>query len=303
MFNLQQELLNLLKKHPDPRKGASGIIEFCQQMEAMRGLPRLGIVSDNKDPMRLGRVRVASELIGPGAVTSWIPVISMYASDKSGFWLLPEIGAQVLLISPDLGFNNPVVLGCIYDEKHRPPKHSTKRAADSKLLQTKNHRLEFIDEEGNQKVEMSTASGKIALRLSNDNGIELLNAEGDIEIDCRKLWMEGKESVKLFGKEGVKLTSEYIEFNAKDINLKSDGKVDFKARNINLNASRGIKAEGRQMAAMGDKVMGFDVHNMIVPSGRGTSVRPLPHPFLGKLVDNLSNNVKINRQNAATSRL
>ena len=112
MFNLQQELLNLLKKHPDPRKGASGIIEFCQQMEAMRGLPRLGIVSDNKDPMRLGRVRVASELIGPGAVTSWIPVISMYA--LALYRMLPAINRI-------LGYANQIAyqqrsLQIIYDD-------------------------------------------------------------------------------------------------------------------------------------------------------------------------------------------
>jgi len=39
---------------------------------------------------------------------------------------------------------------------------------------------------------------------------------------------------------------------------------------------------------------------MVVPSGNGTSVIPLPHPFLGKLADKLSENVKIKGRAAAT---
>jgi len=45
-------------------------------------------------------------------------------------------------------------------------------------------------------------------------------------------------------------------------------------------------------------VMGFDVHRMVVPSGDGTKVVPLPHPFTGKLADRLSKDVKIKGHNA-----
>ena len=52
-------------------------------------------------------------------------------------------------------------------------------------------------------------------------------------------------------------------------------------------------AEGKQIAVQDDKVMGFDVHIMVVPSGNGTTTVPLPHPFIGKLADKLSKDVKI----------
>ncbi len=46
--------------------------------------------------------------------------------------------------------------------------------------------------------------------------------------------------------------------------------------------------------------MGFDVHIMVVPSGNGTANVPLPHPFIGKLKDDLSKDVKIKDKKAAT---
>lgn len=45
--------------------------------------------------------------------------------------------------------------------------------------------------------------------------------------------------------------------------------------------------KGKQIAVQDDKVMGFDVHIMVVPSGNGTTTVPLPHPFIGKLADKL----------------
>jgi len=46
--------------------------------------------------------------------------------------------------------------------------------------------------------------------------------------------------------------------------------------------------------------MGFDVHIMVVPSGNGTTTVPLPHPFIGKLEDKLSKDVKIRDKACAT---
>jgi hypothetical protein len=89
------------------------------------------------------------------------------------------------------------------------------------------------------------------------------------------------------------------------IKAKKNGKLEsgkeaaLKGKNINLDASRGITTGGKQLVAQGDKVQGFDIHQMEVPAGRGTAVVPLPHPYIGKLADKLFDNVKINGHNAA----
>ncbi|GHV58396.1 hypothetical protein AGMMS49579_25830 [Spirochaetia bacterium] len=85
----------------------------------------------------------------------------------------------------------------------------------------------------------------------------------------------------------------------KDIKLSCDKEVTVAGQNIKLEGSQGITTEGKQLAAEGDKVMGFDVHQMEVPAGTSTAVVPLPHPYMGKLVDNLSDDVKIKGHNAA----
>ncbi|MDR2943082.1 MAG: phage baseplate assembly protein V, partial [Treponema sp.] len=69
--------------------------------------------------------------------------IALGATKNAGWWQLPDIGTQVLLAFVGKGHSNPVVMGNIYDLKHRPPKHSTEKKSDSIVYQTKGHRLEF----------------------------------------------------------------------------------------------------------------------------------------------------------------
>jgi len=67
----------------------------------------------------------------------------------------------VLLGFVGKGFENLVVLGTVWSAKRPPPKHSTEKVRDSKVYQTRKHRMEFIDEEGKESITISTAKGQM----------------------------------------------------------------------------------------------------------------------------------------------
>lgn len=57
---------------------------------------------------------------------------------------------------------------------------------------------------------------------------------------------------------------------------------------------------GMPAAKMNDQVIGVCTHTVLVPSPGGPVPTPLPHPFTGIIDTNLSTNVQINGQPAAT---
>ena len=57
---------------------------------------------------------------------------------------------------------------------------------------------------------------------------------------------------------------------------------------------------GLPAAKQGDQVIAVDIHIVMVPTPGGPVPTPLPHPFSGKLMGNLSADVKIGGLPAAT---
>jgi uncharacterized Zn-binding protein involved in type VI secretion len=297
-MDIEKEIQKLLKKYPDPRKGAYGRAMFRYKKDEEHSFFKVGIVVDNRDPELLGRVRV--EVMPYKFVTGWIPVAHTIVGDGWGSWCLPDIGVEVTLSLPFGCMEKAIVMGCIFTAKHRPPKHTTKNPADSIVFQTKAHRLEIIDEAGKEGIYLETAGGKIRITM-NAEGIKIVNELGDVRVKAREATLKGK-NINLSAKKEVTFESKgtmAIE-GTKKVVLESEKEVTIQGSPIKIQGSRGVTSGGKQVAHGEDKVMGFDVHQMVVPSGSGTSVVPLPHPYIGKLKEKLSSDVKINGHNAAT---
>ena len=138
--------------------------------------------------------------------------------------------------------------------------------------------------------------------IGKSGGIKVENELGGINIKCRNLKCEGEGEIHLATKKTFALTTDdTLKISPKgNVNITSDKEVNLKGKNIKMSGTKGVIAEGRQIAVQDDKVMGFDVHIMVVPSGNGTTTVPLPHPFIGKLADKLSKDVKIKDKACAT---
>ena len=259
----------------------------------------VGIVVDNRDPERKGRIKLYLGAGGGGA-SAWLPVLRRHAGAGHGPWTLPDVGTQAAYILTNAERCEGVALGFVRDETRRPPETGTKKASDSKVIQTRKHRIEIIEEDGKEEIRLESAGGKMRAVISRDGGISLVNELGDINIKCRSLRVEG-DGLAMRAGGAVKLRTE------DSLKVKADGKiavesgseVKVKGKNVRLHGSRGVSAEGKQVAAEGDRVLGFDVHVMTVPSGTGTADVPLPHPFMGRLKDRLAKDVRLGSRKCA----
>ena len=298
-YRLTQKLKELLEKYPDPRK--DNYLEIMQNK--IREIPPFvyGIVVDNKDPECLGRIRLQMDMLCPGCVSPWYHMSNMWTGNEQGFWTLPDLGTQMLISFPDGDFFNGVVLGCIYDQKHLPPEPSTEKPTESYLWQTKNHRIEIIDESGKEGIHIETSEGQMRCIIDNESGIQIINELGDINIKCKKLTVETEKNFEINGEKKVTIECEDAMKlkSSKDTKITCDKKVTIKGKNIKMSGSKGVTTQGKQIATKDDKVMGFDTHIMVVPAGTSTANVPLPHPFIGKISDKVSDDVKIKDKGVA----
>jgi len=294
MQRFEGELRRLLEKYPDPRKGWQGLQEFKLKQLAQLCPARLGVVADNKDPECKGRIRVQCDMIGPGAVTPWVQIVHKH----KGIWRLPDIGVQTVVGFVGNKIEHPIVLGFIYDEKHRPPLEEGEKADESAVFQTKTHRIDIVYKDGKETFTISSAKGKMRFVMDKDAGMSLINELGDIKIQCRKLSLEAENIAFSAEKEIVVESEDDIEIGASNgIEIENEKEVEVKGAKIDLYGN--VQAQDKQMAHENMKVMGFDIHQMEIPAGISTAVVPLPHPFIGKLKDNLSQDVRIGDRNAA----
>ena len=121
-------------------------------------------------------------------------VWSVSARAESPVYTLTAYGRQ-RINAPKLAYGNysrGIILGCIYDQKHRPPEHDTNNPSKSQLIQKKNHRIEIINEDGKEEIRVETAQGQMRAILSK-KGIELVNElDGGIEVSGKKINLKGK---------------------------------------------------------------------------------------------------------------
>lgn len=259
----------------------------------------VGVVVDSRDSEKKGRIKLYLGSAAGGA-SAWLPVLGRHAGDGHGPWALPEVGTQAAYILTNIERCEGVALGFVRDESRRPPETGARKASGSKVIQTRKHRIEIIEEDGKEEIRAESAGGKMRVVIAKDGGISLVNELGDINIKCRSLRVEG-DGLAMQAGGAVRLHTE------DSLGIKADGKAAFesgsevkvKGKNVRLHGSRGVCAEGKQVAKEGDKVLGFDVHQMEVPSANGTQVVPLPHPFMGKLKDKLAKDVRLGDRKCA----
>jgi type VI secretion system secreted protein VgrG len=154
--------------------------------------------------------------------------------------------------------------------------------------------VEIIDEDGKETIQTFTRDGKVRFILSKKEGISVVNEMGDIHVKCKELEINGEDNISFKAKKMSIESEGEINYTAKKtLKIACDKEIEVKGKNIKMSGSKGVATGGKQIAVEGNKVMGFDVHTMVIPAGNHTENVPLPHPFIGKLNDKLAKDVSI----------
>ena len=147
-------------------------------------------VTDNEDPMDLGRIRVQFDWqaqLDENMMTPWLRIAQPYAGGGKGFSFIPEIGEEVMVDFEGGNAERPYVKGTLYngvddvDGKWVANQNSHNQV---KAIRTRNgHTVEIHDEGNDGYIRIyDNEKENYILTFSTDRKLIMLQSTGNIEL-------------------------------------------------------------------------------------------------------------------------
>lgn len=190
----------------------------------------VGIVTDNKDPDGLGRIKVKIPRISGDEESNWARVVSFMAGKERGAFYLPEVEDEVLLAFEYGDINIPYVVGSLWNGKDKPPITNDDGKNNFRIIKSRSgHIIRLDDTDGKEKIEIIDMTKKNMITIdSKDNKISL-TSDKDIEISAPN----GKVTINAKDIEAKSSASAKIEASSMD--LKASGTMNVKGATVNIN--------------------------------------------------------------------
>jgi type VI secretion system secreted protein VgrG len=221
----------------------------------------LARIIDNRDPEKLGRVRVAFFWSSEQKESDWMRVGHPYTADGQGMLFVPEMDAQVLVAYLDNCPEMPFVLTSLY-HKNEGSSYTHDRNATKAIHLKGGNSIVSVDDPDKSLQHIYIANtndlDKAILKVSfADNGLITLKTKGEIVLEA----------------------GQGISLKGRDISLNADGKVSISANDIELKAQNGItheatttlKLKGLEIKAEADANAEIKANAQLKLSGNATT--------------------------------
>ena len=151
-----------------------------------------------------------------GIVLKNVPV----ATSKIGTASIPAVGEMVMVQFIGGDINTPVITGCLYNDETRPPLND-----DSQIIM---HHPQGAEDSDATRIEiLSGSEKKIIIKLGD--ALELNLADDDPVVEIK---VDGGKGNLTIARDGAVL-------------VQSDGKIEIKGNEINIEAQAGLKLKGQ----------------------------------------------------------
>ena len=156
----------------------------------------VGIVTNNKDPEELGRIKVKYPGLDDLDESPWVRIASPMAGEKRGFYYLPEVNDEVLIAFEQGNVHRPYMLGMLWNGPDKPPKTNEKvigsdGKVNQRILRSRSgHEIVLDDTSGQEKIIISDRAGN-TITMAKDS--MTIKVKADLEIEAGgKITIRGK---------------------------------------------------------------------------------------------------------------
>lgn len=187
----------------------------------------VGVVTNNQDPEKLGRVKVRFPWLNDEDESAWARVVTLRAKKNVGTWFLPDVDDEVLVAFEHGDVRFPYVLGGLWNGVDTPPRDNEDGKNNEMVIRSKlGHEFVISDEDGKGRMQLKTAEGHEIL-LDDTAGSEKItitdkNGENSLVFDSAKNEIEIKSGAKV------------VIVAASEMSFKADSSLSIEARSIEI---------------------------------------------------------------------
>ena len=172
-----------------------------------------GIVSDNDDPDKQGRVKVKLPWLDATAVSDWARIAVPGSGKDYGFVWMPEINDEVLVAFEAGNASRPYIVGGLWNGVDTIPFEKGKdldagKVITRSIISRTKHKITFRESSQEASIELATSGGAVTITLDEQNkvfkvavtgGKVQIQADTDVEIKAggsMKLEATGQMTIK-----------------------------------------------------------------------------------------------------------
>ena len=199
----------------------------------------IAIVTNVKDPDKLGRVKVCFPRLPGKPESDWCRVAQPAAGAGRGFYWLPPVNDEVLIAFERGEAHRPYIIGSLWNGKDKPMKNAYVDENTTVMIQTKSgHQVTLDDKSGQEKIVIADKSGKRTLTFDvKQKKLSIEDSEGDIEIKAKKKILLQCENLEIKTDKSGKIDiGSTFDLNVKDkASFKAGPQLNIKASRVNIN--------------------------------------------------------------------
>lgn len=183
----------------------------------------IGIVTDNKDPDGMGRVKVKFPWLSDDHESDWARIATMMAGNGRGSYFLPEVEDEVLIAFEHGDPNFPYVLGAMWNGVDKPPADNSDGHNNIRVIHSRSgHLIRLDDTDGNEKIELIDKTG--------NNSLTIESSSNNITITCNgTLKLQATQGIEIVSQASVKVTANTT------IDVEATGETNVKGMMVNIN--------------------------------------------------------------------
>jgi phage baseplate assembly protein gpV len=194
----------------------------------------VGLVTNAKDPDALGRVKLKFPWLSDTFESNWARVCFPGAGAERGFFVVPEVDDEVLVVFEHGDVRMPYVLGGLYNGVDKPPSVDYVDDSDGKVkirrwTSAKGHQITISDYDDEDHIIIKTKD--------NEYGIAISKADDQI-------YVKSKGKIVLEGPGGIEIKGGDVTVSGGKIKLDASGALEMKGATAKLDGTGQTEING-----------------------------------------------------------